>query len=461
VPAEVALHFDRAGCAADAFRTAMDAGARAADLYAYETAAEFFEMARRHARALPQMADVEWRVAGIAEIRGRYDEAERACDAVLTALASGAAELGVLRAARRMRERLRLQRGAPAAQVAEACEALLADARAAGAADEVVPLLVMLSIAQGRLGDRDAARRIARDAWDEAERSGSLSLQADAAMRLGSAVVEQSAADAVPHYRQALDAFTRLGNRYGQLRCQINIGNACTLAGNHPAAEVSYATALAIGREIRAADLTALASLNLGVLLLQTGRFAAAQEHFEEARQLFTSIGSDGHRLAALYNLASVARERGDAAGALELYEATASLAATLGHADVRAGALAGAGLAECDLGATRGAREQHAAVLALLAERTDAWFQGRELCEALAVRLAADEGRADAAECLLAALDRAERHSQYAALWLGAECAPVLRTAGRVAEATLHRYLVHARALGYEPLVTRLRAGD
>jgi tetratricopeptide (TPR) repeat protein len=319
----------------------------------------------------------------------------------------------------------------------------------------------MLSIARGQLGDAGSAHRIACEAWAAAERSGALPLQADAAMRLGSALVEQSPAEAVPHYRQALDLFTRLGNRYGQLRCQNNIGNACMLAGNHPAAEVSYATALAIGREIRAGDLTALASLNLGVLLLQTGRFAAAQEHFEEARQLFTSIGSDGHRLAALYNLASVARERGDAAGALELYEATASLAATLGHADVHAGALAGAGLAECDLGALRGAREQHAAVQAMLAERPDLWFQGRELCEALSVRLAADEGGTGASERLLQALDRAERHSQYAALWLGAECAAVLRTAGRVAEATLHRYLVHARALGYEPLVARLRAGD
>jgi hypothetical protein len=34
-----------------------------------------------------------------------------------------------------------------------------------------------------------------------------------------------------------------------------------------------------------------------------------------------------------------------------------------------------------------------------------------------------------------------------------------VLRGAGRVAEATLHRYLVHARALGYDPLIAKLRA--
>jgi tetratricopeptide (TPR) repeat protein len=436
----------------------MDAGARAAELYAYETAAEFFAMARRHARELQQMADVEWRVAQIAEIRGRYPDAETACDTVLTTFASGAAELGILRAARRMHERLSLQRGAPPAHVAETCATLLADARTAGADDEVVPLLIMLSVAQGRLGDGAAAQAIAREAAQEAERLGNLPLVADAAMRLGTTVLEQSPADAVVHYRQALDVFTRVGNRHGQLRCQINIGVACDRAGNSPAAEVSYATALAIGREIRASDLTALASLNLGVLLFKAGRFGPAQERFEEARQLFTTIGNQGHRLAALYNLANVARERGDAGGALELYGATAALAETLEHVEVRAGALAGAGLAELDLGAVRGARVQHDVVQALLAERSDPWFQGRELCEALHVRLTALESPTDAAELLRDALDRAERHGQYAALWLGAECASVLRTADPVAEATLHRYLVHARALGYDPLVTRLR---
>ncbi len=459
-PAQVALHFDRAGCAEDAYRTAMNAGARAADLYAYETAADLFEMALRHARTLRETADVEWRTAQIAEIRGRYADAERACDAVLTTFASGAAEIGILRAARRMRERLRLQRGASASQVAETCTELLAEARAAGADEEIVPLLIMISTAHGRRGDGSEAARIARDANDEAERLRSLPLQADAAMRLGSTVLEISPADAVPHYRRALDIFTRLDNRYGQLRAQINIGVACDRAGNSPGAEVSYATALSIGRDIRATDLTGIASLNLGVLLLKTGRFDGARERFEEARQLFVTIANEPYRLAALYNLANVARECGDAAGALELYGAAISLAESLGHADVHAGALAGAGLAELDLGAMRGARVHHDAVRALVDGRTDAWFEGRELCEALDVRLAAQDGsESEAVARLLDALDRAELHNQYAAIWLGAECAAVLRSAGRVAEVTLHRFLVHARALGYDPLVTRLRA--
>ncbi len=456
--AEIALHFDRAGCAVDAYRTAMSAGARAAGLYAYETAADLFEVAQRHATTLPELADVEWRRAQVAEIRGRYADAEVACDAVLTTFASGAAELGILRAARRMRERLRLQRGAPAIQVIDACTALLAEARETGTDEEIVPLLIMISTAHGRCGDGSEAARIAREANDEAERIGQLPLQADAAMRLGTTVSEVSPADGVPHYRRALDIFMRLENRYGQLRCHINIGVACDRAGNSPGAEISYVTALSIGRDIRATDLAGLASMNLGVLLLKTGRFDEAQERFEESRQLFAAIANEPYRLAALYNLANVARERGDPAGALELYAAVMALAEALNHVDVHAGALAGAGLAELDLGAVPSARVYQDRVRPLITGRTDGWFEGRELCEALDVRLAPHDG-AGAVEVLFVALERAEHHNQYAAIWLGAECAAVLRSAGRVAEATLHRYLVHARALGYAPLVARLSA--
>ncbi|MGH8165095.1 MAG: hypothetical protein ACREP1_12260, partial [Rhodanobacteraceae bacterium] len=99
------------------------------------------------------MAEVEWQLAKIEELMGRYAEAETHCDALLSSLLAGSAVSRVLPAARRMRERLRLQRGAPVAQVLEACMALLGEARAEGIAEEVVPLLVMISSFYSRLGD--------------------------------------------------------------------------------------------------------------------------------------------------------------------------------------------------------------------------------------------------------------------------------------------------------------------
>jgi tetratricopeptide (TPR) repeat protein len=279
-------------------------------------------------------------------------------------------------------------------------------------------------------------------------------------MRIGSTLLGANPADAVPHYRRALDLFTRLGDRRGQLRCHINVGIACDRAGNHPAAEVSYVTALELGREIMARDLAGVASLNLGVLFMKSGRWNETRERFEEALQLFAAVNNEPNRLGALYNLANLARERGDAAGAVELYGATVALATKLGQLDVRVGALAGGGLAELNLANQRAAREKLAAASELLAGRRDWWFQGRELVEALRIRIAAAAGDvAGAAGSFHDALVRAEGHDHYAAVWLVAECAGAVRGAGAGVDDAVDRLTIHARALGYQPVLDRLLA--
>ncbi|MGZ8378140.1 MAG: diguanylate cyclase [Gemmatirosa sp.] len=456
---EVALHYDRAGIAEEAFRSAMDAGAHAAAVYAFESATEFFAMARRHAGTLAENADVEWRLAQIHEHGGRYVEAERHCQHVLSSYAAGAATLGVLPAAQRMLERLKLQRGVAAHEVLATCFELLEGARAREDRPETVALLTMVSQAYGRLGDVDASEQVARQALAEAEQSGDPRLQADAIMRVGSTLLGANPGDAVPHYRRALDLFTRLGDRRGQLRCHINVGVACDRAGNHPAAEVSYATALDIAREVKAADLAGATSMNLGVLLMKSGRFTLARERFEEARRLFASIGNEPFRLIALYNLAHLAREENNPAGALELYSACVSLASSLGQRDVHLGALAGAGLAELALGFAQSAARQLDDAAELASGREDWWFQGRELYDALTLKLSGLRGERDTVATAVArALERADEHDQYAAVWQAAECAAVLRSLGVESDDLLHRFAVHARALGYQPLVDRLR---
>jgi tetratricopeptide (TPR) repeat protein len=359
-----------------------------------------------------------------------------------------------------MLERLKLQRGVAAQEVLGACFELLEEGRARDDRTEVVALLTMISQAYGRLGDSEAAEQVARQALTEAEQGDDLRLQADAIMRVGSTLLTESPGDAVPQYRRALDLFTRLGDRRGQLRCHINVGVACDRAGNHPAAEVSYATALDIAREVRATDLAAATSMNLGVLQMKSGRFAPARERFDEALRLFASIGNEPFRLVALYNLAHVTREEENPAGALELYSACAALASTLGQRDVHLGALAGAGLAELALGVAQSAEQQRAEVAERSTGREGWWFQGRELFDALVVKLAAVRGERDVVDATLrSALARADEHDQYAAVWLAAECAGTVRALGLDREDVFHRYGVHARALGYQPLVRRLRA--
>ncbi len=453
----LAVHFDQAGMGREAYQAALEAGRQAQELYAFDSAVERFRIARRHADGAAEIADIEWRLAQVEELAGHPAEAEAHCELLLAAYADGARSTGVWRPARRMRERLRLQRGVPAAEVAVVLEALRAEAQEADDAEEQLALLLALSTVRQRLGDLGEAERLAREGVALAEQRDRPELLADATMRLGSVQLVEHPTSAVPLYRRALDIFTRIGDRAGQARCHINIGTASDRAGNHPAAEVSYHTAIGVASDIRASDLGGVASLNLGVLQMKTGRFEQARTRFDDALAVFAAGGHERHRLASLYNLAHLARARRDAAGALELYDASVVLAASLDQLDVEVGATAGAGLSELDLHSLRGGQEQWMRARDRLGDRGH-WFQGRELWEALTLKLTAADSPPTAAEALLLqAVHRVEQHDQYAALWLGAECAMLFTGASPEGNALRERLLVQARALGYAPLVARL----
>lgn len=455
--AALAVHFDQAGLGRDAYRAAVEAGRQAQELYAFDGAVDRFRIARRHAEGGAEIADIEWRMAQVEELAGRPAEAEAHCELLLAAYAGGAQAIGAWFAARRMRARLRLNRGVPPEEVAAELDALREEVDAAGNPDEQVALLVARSAVRQRMGALADAERLAREAVALAEGQQRTELLADATMRLGSVLLAESPTSAVPLYRRALDLFTRIGDRAGMARCHINIGTASDRAGNHPAAEVSYHTAIGVATDIRASDLGGVASLNLGVLQMKTGRFEQARTRFDDALAVFAAGGHERHRLASLYNLAHLARARRDAAGALELYDATVVLASALSQTDVAVGASAGAGLSELDLHSQHGAMEQWTRARDRLGARTD-WFQGRELWEALSLRMAAANAPAGTAETLLVeAVRRVEPQDPYAALWLASECVALFTGGSPAAQELRERLLVQARALGYAPLVARL----
>ncbi len=455
--AALAFHFDQAGLSRDAFAAAMRAGQQAQALYAYSSAGEQFRIAQRHATLPDEAAEVEWNLAIVEEMAGHALQAEAHCERLLGEFREAAVRGGTARAAGRMRARLGLQRGAPVDAIIASCDALLVEARLADDRAEVASLLIMLSTAHQRYGDAARAEQLARAAVESAETLRDTTVGADAIMRLGSVLLTSSPASAVPHYRRALDTFTRAGDRTGQLRCHINIGTACDRAANHPGAEVSYRTALEMARDLGVADLEGVASLNLGVLLMKTGRLVAARARFGDALAQFERIGHEPFRLASLYNLAHLARGESDPATALELYSASALLATTLSHSEVRIGAIAGAGLAELDLLSFRGAVSHRDQARAALAGRPD-WFQGRELLEALELRVAGiEESPERAGQRLQERMPLVEAHDAYAAVWLGAECVDLMEGDTSPLAGLRSRLLVQARALGYTPLVARL----
>jgi tetratricopeptide (TPR) repeat protein len=194
---------------------------------------------------------------------------------------------------------------------------------------------------------------------------------------------------------------------------------------------------------------------------MKLGEHEKAHAQFEQALRLFTTVKNQGHRMITLYNMAHLARERGQAAAARGLYEKAAELARTLGQADVEIGAVSGAGLAGLVLGDVASAEACLAESRAKIGSRHDWWFQGRELTEALGVLTALSAGGAALAEARFnAALGLADRHDNYGAAWLVAECAPALADAGRRSVwEVVDAYAGRVDALGYAPLSARYAA--
>jgi diguanylate cyclase (GGDEF)-like protein len=458
--ADVAVHYDRAEVKAKAHHYALLAGARAAGLHAHDEATAFYTMAHRHAGSLAQLAEVRFRLAHVAESAGRYAEAEGLCEMAVAWLEEHRGSALCL-AARRMRERLRALRGQPPQTTLAACRELLAEAEAAGAGSERVALLTMISHAHSRLGELAEAERIARECLALAEEAGECTLLSEACMRLGNTLLETRPLEAVALYTRALESFSEAADRYGQARCYINTGIAQARAGDGRAAERAYVIALDLSRSAHAPDLAGLAALNLGVLYIRDARFGEADERLREALDLFTTVKNEHHRLGTLYNLAHLARERGEAATALDLYVAAAALARTTGHTDVEIGALAGAGITGLASGKGEVASSGLRAGAALIGGRADWWFQGRELHEALAVRLALAEGdRPHAVARFATAHALAARHDPYGASWLVSECAPLLLAAGDDGARPLaERYAREAAERGYILLSARYAA--
>ena len=452
---EIAAHYDRSGNAAQAYRYLMLAGARAMALYAHDEAASFYEAARRHAEAPEQQAEVRRRLVNVLEAAGRYADAEKLCEEVLAD-----ADEDPVRAiaARRQRERLRAAQDEPPQDTLASCGMLLLQSEKLGAEGEAIALLTMISQAHGRMGDSAAAEAIARDCVERASRTDDRRLLAESLVRLGTTLLERDPAESRASYARALEIFEQVADRRGQARCHMNSGIALSRTGDAADAEAAITRALELARSAHALDVAGLASLNLGVMGMKAGRFDVAAARFAEALRIFTQIHSAPLRLATLYNMAHLSRETNELVRAAERYAEAVATARSIGYSDVEIGATAGAGLVAVAAGDVDGARAQSEAVEQLVRGRGDAWFQGRELVEALRVHSALLEGHTvEAASVFEASVELAERHDVYGASWLVAECARALTDAGVAGlSAIIARHAPRADALGFAPLTAR-----
>ena len=457
--AELAAHFDQAGVSDKAYRYAMQAGESATSVYAQDEAAAFFTMAQRHAATASERLEAILGAAKVAEVSGRYADAVELCRSALSAVGEEAPireRIPILI----LYERVQAFLGKPLTQTLEAYQGLLKQSEELGLEKERVSLLTMMSLTYGSLGDPATAQRLARESAEMAERLGERRLLAHALMRVGWTLFEVGSEEAIVFYRRAQEIFSEMDDRHGYVRCQINIGISYSKIGKTTGAIEAFRSAVELGREAGAPDWAGVSALNLGVLFMWSGRFDEARERFEEARRLFIKLKNELHRVGTVYNMGHLARESGDPTRALELYEEAASSARRLGQLDMEIGALAGAGLAGLDLG-----RRDYAYTAARNAEtmigvRFDWWFQGRELVEALSVRVALELERKEEAEARFrTAVAHTEPRDSRSAAWLVAECAPALIAAGADVWDFVTRFSHRADEMAYAGLAGRFRA--
>ncbi|MDB4876778.1 MAG: diguanylate cyclase [Gemmatimonadetes bacterium] len=455
--AEIAMHYDHAGNPRKAYHHAMAAGSASLAVYAHAEARRFFEVAERAAGDPAERARALHRLAEVAETEGRYALTEELCDRALAGLADQAGDHSVL-GLQRMRQRMRALQGQPANETILACRELLETARALGDRGEEAALLNMISMYQGRLGEWQEAETVAREAVSAAENADDGRLLAEALTRLGMSMMDRRSRESADFYNRALSLFRGVGDRCGEARCYINIGIIHQRSGEVAAAEAAYDRALEAAKSAHAVDLAGLASLNLGVLYLRRGRRELASERFEEALKGFTESANESHRLATLYNMAHLARESEDWASASALYDQVVAVAGRIGQPDVELGARAGQALASLAVGARSVAEDAMRWIRTNVEPRPDWWFQGRDMVDALRVRLAAERGDdAHALRLLHEAVEIAGKHDPYVAAYLVAECAPSLMRSSEALLVLIDSISPEVEALGFTGVSERL----
>jgi tetratricopeptide (TPR) repeat protein len=453
---DIALHYDAAGVAHQAYRWSQAAARAAERVYAYPIAGALLQIAARNATSPGELAEVRVALAHISETGGRFDEVEELCDLAIEWFAGQGDDKRAL-TLRRMRERARMELGQPARVTLDSLTLLDEEAVRLRFDRERVAILLLISLTHGRLGDKPTSERIAAEGVKMAEGIGDAMLLADAVTRHGNSMLSDAPTRAHPILRRALELYESAGDVRGQARSYMNMGIAAQFESRLEEASQAYGRALTVARAGGMPDVWGLAALNLGVLSLKLGDYDHARELFAEALGLFAAVKHSEYQLAALFNMADADRETGSWESAAQLYDATIPLAQRIGQADIEIGAMAGAGLCALELGRIGEARTAASAVADRVRNRAE-WFQGREAVEALAIRMEAHVGNYGGAfERLSAAVALAETADVYTAAWIIAAVAGGFPdTDGEALAGFVNRYADRVKKLGYAEMTRR-----
>ncbi|MDB4916824.1 MAG: diguanylate cyclase [Gemmatimonadetes bacterium] len=457
--AEIAGHFEVANNRIEAHRYALQAADEAMLVHENIAVADLLAGAERNAPSDEALADVRVRMAALAEVAGRFDEAEALCERALTWHESREDSVHAL-PLKRMRVRVRMQRGQAARETLEALFALEQEARDVGADAERAAILLLISQTHWRLGDLRAAQRVAAECVVIAEQGTDAILIADSCNRLAVTIQLENGARARELFTRSLEIATAAGDAFRRVRVLNNIGVLELISNNWDEARRMLTLAADQARTAHLVDHWGRAELNLGVLAGRMGDHEGAARALAEALRLTSMVQNSEEQLYATYNLAHLERERLRFREAADTYSLVTDLAERIGQVEVQAGAIAGVGLCRFLLGDLSAARASFERAVPLM-ERLVEWFQGRELMEALTIHLLLTDNRdTEASACFEKALFAAGPSDVYGGAWLTAEFGEVFkRHLPAEIEAAVREYARRPEILGNPRMRERLGA--
>jgi class 3 adenylate cyclase/tetratricopeptide (TPR) repeat protein len=208
-----------------------------------------------------------------------------------------------------------------------ACEAAIEAAERSGARDVLAQALQLLDagdVARGHFGGEPWAER-ALAIWEDL---GELSWQAKALNQLGiRAYYEGRWNDALASYRRATATFAKVGDQWNAAISACNVGEILSDQGRYDEADEVVRPALRLLQASGALSETAFALSVLGRTAARCGRYAQAGELLEAARDGYAKAGEPGEVLAAEIRIAECLALQGRTADALAM-AGTASVAA-------------------------------------------------------------------------------------------------------------------------------------
>ncbi len=353
----LATHFARAGAAGSAVPYLHEAGRRAMNVYAYETAAGYYERAiemmdraelESHGRVAllrecervfdvlgrraqqeevierwraeveggPGETEVDHRRAWLLAHTDRFDAAVRLAKQSLAS--EGAASGGSTRVALGMALSWSGRPG-DAVQFLEEAVAIYGDAEQAAVADARSALGTALS----ELGEYDAARRQLEAAVSDYDQVGERRGLAEALGILGTISMEQGDMEGAERYSlRALEVCRDIGYRYGEAVNLVNLGNQHLYQGRIHLVVQDYAGAAAAFEAIGNSRGEALVAVNAASLAFSVlGEHEQAAHDASTALEYFRQIGHAQGAASCLSILGGVARVEGRFAQARALLE--------------------------------------------------------------------------------------------------------------------------------------------